>query len=106
MAQGLKLIWSPDALQDVDEIAEYISRDSAYYAQRVVEQIIGAAEILPYQPQLGRVVPELGSPAVRERFVYSYRLIYAVRASELHILAVIHGKRLLEAVEERYQDDL
>ncbi len=34
--------------------------------------------------------------------MYSYRIIYEIRADDAHILAIIHGKRLLEAVEERF----
>ncbi|MFO1510411.1 MAG: type II toxin-antitoxin system RelE/ParE family toxin [Steroidobacteraceae bacterium] len=48
-------------------------------------------------PQAGRVVPELANPNVRERFVYSYRVIYEVRGDLVEVLTVIHGKRLLEA---------
>lgn len=44
-------------------------------------------------------MPELNNSEVRERFLYSYRLIYELKGNEIHVLAVIHGKRLLEAVE-------
>lgn len=97
MAQAL--IWSEEALSDIESIAEYISRDSLYHAQQVVERIVELGESLPAQPRLGRVVPELDRPTVRERFVYSYRLIYEIKDDVIHILAVIHGKRLLESVE-------
>ncbi len=97
MAQTL--IWSQAALDDIDSVAEYISRDSLYHAQQVVERIVDLGESLPAQPRLGRVVPELNSPTVRERFVYSYRLIYEIKDNAIHVLAVIHGKRLLESVE-------
>lgn len=97
MAQAL--IWSEEALSDIESIAEYISRDSLYHAQQVVERIVELGESLPAQPRLGRVVPELDRPTVRERFVYSYRLIYEIKNDVIHILAVIHGKRLLESVE-------
>ncbi len=97
MAQTL--IWSEEALSDIESIADYISRDSLYHAQQVVERIVELGESLPAQPRLGRVVPELDSSTVRERFVYSYRLIYEIKDDVIHILAVIHGKRLLESVE-------
>lgn len=97
MAQTL--IWSQEALDDIDSIAEYISRDSLYHAQQVVERIVDMGESLPTQPRLGRVVPELSNTEVRERFVYSYRLIYELTDGAIHILAVIHGKRLLESIE-------
>lgn len=96
MAQSL--IWSQEALDDIDSIAEYISRDSLYHAQQVVERIVNLGGSLPTQPRLGRVVPELNNTEVRERFVYSYRLIYELKDSAIHILAVIHGKRLLESI--------
>ncbi|ODB95150.1 plasmid stabilization protein [Candidatus Thiodiazotropha endoloripes] len=105
MAEALRLVWSDAALEDIDEIAEYIHRDSPHYAQRVVEELFAATDLLPEQPRMGRVVPELGQQEIRERFVYSYRLIYEIHSAELHILAVIHGKRLLESVEDRFPDD-
>jgi len=93
------IIWSQQALDDIDSIAEYISRDSIYYAQHVVESLFELADTLPDQPESGRIVPELQEQTVRERFIYSYRLIYEPKDSGIHILGVIHGKRLLESIE-------
>ena len=39
------------------------------------------------------VVPELHDRSIREVFVYRYRMIYEVSASEVRILAFIHGAR-------------
>ncbi len=47
-------------------------------------------------PKIGRIVPESNNGNIRERFVYSYRVIYEIRNSHIEILAIIHGKRLLE----------
>jgi plasmid stabilization system protein ParE len=101
MAQSL--IWSEEALDDIDRIAEYIGRDSPYHAQQVVEHLFDLAGELPEHPELGRIVPELADPKVRERFLYSYRLIYEMSDGEIHILAVIHGRRLLESLD-RFSD--
>jgi len=38
---------------------------------------------------------------VRERFLYSYRVIYEVSSARVTVLAVLHGRRLLESVEDR-----
>ena len=102
MAESLNLIWSIDALSDIDEIAQHISRDSPFYARRVVEELFASTDVLLLQPRIGRVVPELGQPTIRERFIYSYRLIYEITPPALHILAVIHGKRMLGAIEDRF----
>lgn len=47
-------------------------------------------------------MPELHDRAVRERFLYSYRVIYELRAERIEILAVLHGRRLLESIDERF----
>lgn len=103
MAQSLT--WSNEALDDIDDIAEYIARDSVYYAQRVVQQIFELGDTLLDQPELGRIVPELNDPKVRERFIFSYRLIYEIDLPDIYILAVIHGNRLLDGIRERFGDD-
>lgn len=75
---ALRLEWSPEALEDVEAIAGYIERDSPWYATAIASRIVNAAESVPEQPGLGRVVPELGQGSIRERFVYSYRVIFIV----------------------------
>ncbi len=94
------VVWSQEALDDLDAIAGYIGRDSPFHAQRVVEEFFELAESLMVSPEIGRLVPELKDPAVRECFLYSYRLIYET-GGRIHILAVIHGRRLLETIEDR-----
>ena len=93
--------WSMEALDDVEAIAEYIARDSAVYAQSVVSKIIAVSRSLN---QRGRVVPELEDEEIRESFVYSYRLIYRVRGTQVLVVAVMHGRQLLVAIDDRLND--
>jgi toxin ParE1/3/4 len=88
-------------VNDVDAIASYIARDSAAHASAVVTKIIRSTRILRRFPLSGRVVPEFESSSLRERFVYSYRIIYRVQEDVVTIAAVIHGQRMLESVEPR-----
>jgi len=99
MARQLR--WSPEAIEDVESIANYIERDSAYYARAVVSRIISLAETIPDHPQLGRVVPELNDPDYRERFVHKYRVIYRIESDRILIAAVIHGSRHLDPLVEQ-----
>ncbi len=99
MARTVK--WSEESLQDISGIVEFIARDSIYYAQHVAEAILGKGESIINFPESGRIVPELEQTSIREKFVFSYRLIYQVNENEILILAVIHGKRLLES-DERF----
>lgn len=100
MAYEIK--WSPEAAEDLESISDYISKDSAYYASSVVSKIVLMARDLPNNPKSGRIVPEVGDENVREKLVYSYRLIYEIYEETIMILAIIHGRRLLENIAERF----
>ena len=98
-----RVSWSPEALDDVDSIAAYIAKDSPFYASAVVKKILDTAESLGKFPYIGPIVPEVGEQEFRERFVYSYRLIYRVANKEVMVVAVIHGRRLLDPVLDRLE---
>ena len=83
-----KIAWSPEAVEDIEEIAAYIRKDSLLYASQVVEELIAASRRLTQFPLRGRNVPELKS-SHRECFVYSYRLIY--RVDNENVLIVAHA---------------
>jgi len=85
--------WSPTALEDVEAIASYISRDSISYAGAVVRKIIHAMRRLEAFPFSGRLVPEFDDPNIREIFAYNYRIVYRLAAERVTIAAVIHSKR-------------
>jgi plasmid stabilization system protein ParE len=95
------LAWSPEAIEDLEAIAAYIERDSAWYATAVVSRIVETAESVTEFPELGRVVPEIGTSSIRERFVHNYRVIYLIEEHRILIAAVIHGSRLLEPFAHR-----
>ena len=98
-----KVKWSPEATEDLESIAEYIARDSEFYARSVVSKILAVSRKISEQPMIGRIVPEISDKEIRERFVYSYRLVYKIQDSLITIVAIIHGKRLLENVSERFE---
>ena len=54
----VKLIWSPAAADDLEEICEYIEKDSEYYARIFAQQIVALIETIPDFPEAGRIVPE------------------------------------------------
>ena len=61
-----RVLWAPQAIQDVEAIRAHVARDSARYADLVAERIVAAVERLQDQPRSGRVVPELGDASIRE----------------------------------------
>lgn len=99
-----QLAWSPEAVEDLESIVAYIERDSAHYARAVATRIVSTAESIPDNPVMGREVPEMRDPAVRERFVHRYRVIYRVEPERTLVAAVIHGSRLFSTLGDRLED--
>lgn len=85
--------WTESAWGEVQAAAEYIARDSSYYASALIEEARLAAQSLRQSPLRGRVVPEIRDTAVREIFVKQYRLIYEVRLDRVIVVACLHSSR-------------
>lgn len=85
--------WTTPAKHDLKQIHDYIARDSKFYAKKVSLAIVEKSEKLTAFPEIGRIVPEIGEPTIREIFIYSYRLIYEILPDKIAILVLIHGKR-------------
>jgi plasmid stabilization system protein ParE len=90
-----KLIWSPQALTDLNAACEFIARDSSRYAHLFAERIAATIETIPSHPWLGAVVPEYGQEQLRERHFQNYRIVYRVGENAAEIVAIVHAARLL-----------
>lgn len=92
-----RVIWSPQALDDVDAIASYLERNSQTYAKLQVQRFFDKVKLLETHPLLGRVVPEVNQLHFRELIVDgTYRIVYrVVDAETLGIVTVHHTSKLL-----------
>jgi addiction module RelE/StbE family toxin len=89
------VVWLPEAIDDLDGIAAYISADSPAYGSSLIKRSLQTVRRLADFPLLGTMVPEWEDPAIRPCVIYNYRMIYRVQPEVVEILAVIHGARLL-----------
>ena len=71
-----ELIWSPQALRDLEGIRTYIALDSPMYADLTVRRVVSAVERLMAFPESGRIVPERDAPEIRAVVVGRYRVVY------------------------------
>ena len=62
----MKIIWTQEALENVLEIENYISEDNPSIAIEFTGLLINQCEYLKDNPDLGRIVPELPDPTIRE----------------------------------------
>ena len=85
--------WSIPAKHDLKQIHDYIAKDSKLYAKKVTQDIVDKTVDLYDFPKMGRIVPEIGNPNIREIFIFSYRAIYEITSEGVEILTIVHGKQ-------------
>lgn len=81
-----KIVWSFEAASDLEALADYISKDSAFYAAAFVQETLDVSRSLNEFSERGRVVPEFGDSNIRELFVRGYRLIYSIEEHRIVLL--------------------
>lgn len=86
-----KIYWSVSSQKDLENIAEYISQDSPFYAVDFVEKIILGVDKLMDYPKLGREVPEFKQEEIRELIFHNYRVVYKLNGDTIYIITVCHG---------------
>ncbi|HEX8644295.1 MAG TPA: type II toxin-antitoxin system RelE/ParE family toxin [Allosphingosinicella sp.] len=87
----LKLVWRETALDDLDEILDYIAERDPAAADRLhaeIDKCAGTLPLLPRKHRLGRVA------GTREAVVHpNYLMVYRVTAEEVEVLSVMHARR-------------
>ena len=87
----MRVIWSPAALRQIEQIYRYIARSNPRAAADMVRRIIGVGDSLVNFPDRGRPVPQT---RLREMtLAYPYIIRYRVAADHVRILRVRHGRR-------------
>ena len=82
-----------DAERDLDDLWEYIARDSVTAADRLISEIFEAFEALARNPGIGHKREDLTKFPVLFWPVGNYLIIYRAVGSLVEIIAIVHGKR-------------
>ncbi|MEM1041021.1 MAG: type II toxin-antitoxin system RelE/ParE family toxin [Bacteroidota bacterium] len=100
-----RVIWSPQALADLEAVGDYLAREAPTYAQAFVDGAFAAVERLEVFPNSGRAVPEIEDAALREIIYKGYRIFHLVSDAEgeeeVEILSVFHSTRQFGGSEGR-----
>ncbi|MDQ3141862.1 MAG: type II toxin-antitoxin system RelE/ParE family toxin [Bacteroidota bacterium] len=90
----VRLIWSELASNELQEIFDYVSKDSKQYAKRQIIRIRQKTNKLKISKYIGKEVNEIGIPTIREIIEGNYRIIYKVlNDHEVVILTIHHSAR-------------
>lgn len=90
-----QVIWTEPALQDVNEIAEFIAIDKMSAASKLVQNFFSSTERLEKFPKSGRTPPELENSRYLELIVNPCRIFYRVEKEKVYILYVMRSERML-----------
>jgi len=90
-----RVIWTEPALQDLDQIADYISLDDPVAAKKLVSKVFQRVERLNQHPKLGKSVQELEESIYREVVVSPCRIFYRVENDIAYIIHVMRVEQLL-----------
>ena len=91
----MKIFWSPLAVERLENIFDYISKDSITAAHKMIERIFKKVETLSKYPERGRKVPETNREEIREVYENEYRIIYRVEPKRVIVLSIRNFKQLL-----------
>lgn len=85
-----EVVFTAEAVRDIEEIHAYIAQASARYANRQVQLFYEEAERLSSFPRGGRMVPEIEHFAVRELIIGNYRMMYRLVEPDIVEVMIIH----------------
>ncbi len=95
-----KVYWTEMAELDLEEIIDYISRDSRQAAESIYKKIKSKCAQLKTYPERYRIVPELLDISIkdyREIILPPYRIIYKLIKKEVYVIAVVDSRRDFES---------
>ena len=91
-----KIKWTPKAVEQLEQIIDFISKNSPHYATLTARQIFKRIRLLKKNSRLGRKVPERNDPSIRELIHNRYRIVYPALFTNLGStqLKIISNKHL------------
>tara|TARA_R110001583_G_scaffold19176_1_gene75402 strand:- start:38269 stop:38568 length:300 start_codon:yes stop_codon:yes gene_type:complete len=90
-----EIIWTNPALEDLNDIAEYIALSHLLAAEKLVSKIFDKVERLEMFPESGKKPIELTNLNYREVVVNPCRIFYKIDNDKIYILHVMRQEREL-----------
>ena len=90
-----RIIWTEPALNELDEIADYISLDNPLAAKNLVRSAFNRVEHLESHPKSGKIVGEFDYSVYREIVLPPCRIFYRQENEMVFIIHVIREEQLL-----------
>jgi toxin ParE1/3/4 len=92
-----RIIRTPEALNDLAEIWEYIGANNPGAADRLLDNIDEKVKLIAESPYIGREREEL-APGIRSFPAGRYLIFYSPIAGGMEIVRVLHGSRDVDTI--------
>ena len=99
----MRLRLSPFVPADLEEIIDYVARDSTRQAALLLRALRARMKQIARQPRIYRLRPEIG-PDARLAALGSYVILFRIRKNAVRIERVLHGSRDLLFILEESDD--
>ena len=97
MLSRIKILYTPAALDDLDEIFSYIAKETVSGAEKLLKKFDASIVKLADFPNLGSILSEdefaLISSGYRFIVVHPYMVFYRIIDDTLVIHRILHGRR-------------
>ena len=90
-----EVIWTENALVDLNQIAEYIAISNLSAAKKLVDAVFTTVERLSSHPESGRKPPEIAHLHYREIILNPCRIFYKFDNDRVFVLYVMRQEREL-----------
>jgi plasmid stabilization system protein ParE len=92
--------FAESAVEDLKDIrAWYAEQHVPDVGARLVAEVVSQIERLADFPESGRVVPEFGTPKLRELIHAPFRIVYRHDPGHVRIVRVWRSERLMQEME-------
>ena len=101
MSCKINIRWTKEAQEWLDDIYNYISKDSKAVASRVISEIYSKVQVLKVFPNSGYLYRSGKDEEIRILLFGHYRIAYIVKDKFVDILGVFHGALKIEKYVEK-----
>ena len=97
----VKIRWTQEAQNWLEDIYNYIAQDNPKIAKKVVQGIYDKVQILQSFPQIGYLYENITDHEIRILLYGHYRIAYLIDNEHIDILGIFHGALAIEKYLEQ-----
>jgi toxin ParE1/3/4 len=100
----VKLVFSDSAKQDLEEISDYIARDSPKRAVAFIRALKASAAKLLSRPAAFAILPRYAHLGIRHKIHGAYMIFYRIEPDRVSIVRILHSARDYDALLGQDED--